>query len=81
MTSLKAHQLALVAAAADKLPAEKRATFLERVAARLRLHGRRFTDAELELLMARALIGLSPANWSDDHRERPPIRASTLSSK
>jgi hypothetical protein len=49
--------------AADPLPAEKRSLFLERVAARLRLHGPRFTDTDLNAAIQAALSGLiqSPA--------------------
>jgi hypothetical protein len=51
-------QLALVMTAAGSLPAEKRSTFLERVAARLQLRGPRFTDADLDAAIQAALIGL-----------------------
>jgi hypothetical protein len=56
---LPAHQLATVTAMADTLAAEKRSVFLDRVAARLRVPGRRFTDAELEKVVRQALQGLS----------------------
>ena len=46
MLALNDTRLALVMTAAGGLPAEKRSVFLERVAARLRLRGPRFTDAE-----------------------------------
>jgi hypothetical protein len=46
-------------AAADTLPAEKRATFLERVAGRLRVLGR-FTDTDLDDAVRQALQGLRP---------------------
>jgi hypothetical protein len=44
--------------AAGGLPVEKRSVFLERVAARLRLHGPRFTDADLGAAIRAALTGL-----------------------
>jgi hypothetical protein len=46
-------------AAADRLPVEKREVFLQRVAARLRVQGYRFTDAEFENVVRQALRGLS----------------------
>jgi hypothetical protein len=58
MLALKDRQLTTVMAAASRLPTEKRATFLERVAARLRLCGFRFNDADLEDAVRRALVGL-----------------------
>ena len=58
MPVLKAHQLQVVSAAADKLPAEKRSVFLDRVAARLRALGFRFSDADLDEAMRHALKGL-----------------------
>ena len=47
MFALNDSQLALIMTAAGPLPAEKRSVFLERVAARLRLRGPHFTDADL----------------------------------
>jgi hypothetical protein len=47
MLALNDAQLALVMTAAGGLPVEKRGLFLERVAARLTLHGR-FTNADLD---------------------------------
>ena len=44
--------------AAGGLPAEKRSVFLERVAARLRLRGPHFTDADLSAAIQAALTGL-----------------------
>ena len=44
--------------AAASLLAEKRGMFLERVAARLRLHGPHFTDADLGAAIQAALTGL-----------------------
>jgi hypothetical protein len=61
LLALKDHQLSIVTATADTLPAEKRSVFLDRVAARLRVLGTRFTDAELEKLVRQALQGLSQA--------------------
>jgi hypothetical protein len=58
MLALKHHQLALVTMAAGTLPPEKRPVFLDRLAARLRLHGRRFTDDDLVIAMQAALYGL-----------------------
>ena len=58
LLALKAHQLAIVTATADTLPAEKRSVFLERVAGQLRRRGNRFNDAELEEFIHRALRGL-----------------------
>ena len=58
MFALTDAQLALVMTAAGGLPVEKRSVFLERVAARLRLHGPRFTDADLGAAMQVALTGL-----------------------
>jgi hypothetical protein len=51
-------QLALVMTAAGSLPAEKRSVFLDRVAARLRVLGFRFTDADLDDAIQAALTGL-----------------------
>jgi hypothetical protein len=51
-------QLAAVTAAANDLSAEKRATFLQRVSARLRLHGGRPSDAQLDKAIQAALRGL-----------------------
>jgi hypothetical protein len=57
MLALSDDQLATVMTAASSLPVEKRSLFLERVAARLRLH-RRFTDADLGAAIQAALTGL-----------------------
>ena len=51
-------QLEIVMVAAGSLPAEKRSVFLERVAARLRLRGPRFTDQDLGAAIQAALTGL-----------------------
>jgi hypothetical protein len=59
MSALKGHRLAIVMAAADKLPAEKRPVFFDRVAARLRVQGFRFTDADLHDAVRHALQGVS----------------------
>ena len=58
MFALTDAQLALVMTAAGGLPVEKRSLFLERVAAWLRLHGPRFTDADLGAAIQAALTGL-----------------------
>ena len=58
MFALSDDQLALVMTAAGGLPMEKRSVFLERVAARLRLHGPHFTDADLGAAIQAALTGL-----------------------
>jgi hypothetical protein len=58
MLALTDAQLEIVMVAAGGLPAEKRSVFLERVAARLRLHGPRFTDADLDAATQAALTGL-----------------------
>jgi hypothetical protein len=57
MLALSDTQLTVVMAAASGLPVEKRALFLERVAARLALCGR-FTDADLDDAVHTALCGL-----------------------
>jgi hypothetical protein len=57
MLALSDHQLQIVLTAADKLPAEKRGVFLERVIARLGLHPR-FTAAEFDKAIQIALQGL-----------------------
>ena len=58
MFALSDDQLAMVMIAASGLEVEKRSVFLERVAARLRLHGPRFTDADLNAAIQAALTGL-----------------------
>ena len=58
MFALTDAQLEIVMVAAGNLPVEKRGVFLERVAARLRLHGPRFTDADLGAAIQAALTGL-----------------------
>ena len=58
MLALSDSQLQIVMTAAGGLPVEKRSLFLERVAARLRLHGPRFTDADLGAAIQAALTGL-----------------------
>ena len=58
MLALSDDQLAMVMRAAGSLPAEKRGVFLERVAARLRLRGPHFTDADLGAAIQAALTGL-----------------------
>jgi len=51
-------QLTAVMIAAGGLPTEKRSVFLERVAARLRLRGPHFTDADLGAAIQAAVTGL-----------------------
>jgi hypothetical protein len=58
MFALSDDQLALVMTAAGSLPVEKRSIFLERIAAKLRLHGPRFTEADLGAAIQAALTGL-----------------------
>jgi hypothetical protein len=58
MFALKHHQRAMVTAAAEALPEEKRRTFLYRVAARLEIRGYRFTDDDLDEAVRLALVGL-----------------------
>jgi len=61
MFSLNDAQLALIMTAAGSVPVEKRSAFLERVAARLRLRGPHFTDADLGAAIRAALTGLIPS--------------------
>ena len=56
--ALNDSQLALVMTAAGSLSVEKRSVFLDRVVARLRLRGPRFTDAGLRAAIQAALTGL-----------------------
>jgi hypothetical protein len=58
MFALTDAQLEIVMTAAGSLPVEKRLAFLERVAARLRLRGSHFTDADLGAAIQAALTGL-----------------------
>ena len=58
MFALSDDQLALVMTAAGGLEVEKRSVLLERVAARLRLRGSHFTDADLGAEIQTALTGL-----------------------
>jgi hypothetical protein len=51
-------QVATVMTTAGALPAEKRMTFVERVAAVVRLRGSRFTDADFDNAIRLALQGL-----------------------
>ena len=51
-------QLQTVIAAAENLPPEKREVFFERVAARLRLVGVRFSDDDVEQAVRAAIVGL-----------------------
>jgi hypothetical protein len=57
MFALKGRQLAIVMAAADKLPDEKRATFLDRIKGRLQLYGF-YSDDDLDIAVRQALVGL-----------------------
>jgi hypothetical protein len=56
--ALSNDQLERVMLAAGPLAPAKRSLFLERVAARLQLHGRNFSDADLDRAMHQALTGL-----------------------
>ena len=58
MLALSDDQLQIIMTAAGSLPVEKRSVFLERLAARLRLRGPRFTDADLGAAIQAALTGL-----------------------
>ena len=58
MFALSDDQLAVVMTAAGGPPVEKRGVFLERVAARLRLRGPHFSDADLGAAIQAALTGL-----------------------
>ena len=55
---LKGSQLQTLIAAAEKLPPEKRATFLDRIRGRLQLRGFHFTDDDLDAAVRLALQGL-----------------------
>ncbi|MFY9838507.1 MAG: hypothetical protein WAK55_18950 [Xanthobacteraceae bacterium] len=55
--SVEGRQLRTVWGAADRVPVEKRGTFLERVVARLQ-RTRGFTDVDLDDAMRAALTGL-----------------------
>ena len=55
MLALNDAQLQIVMTAASSLPIDKRNLFLERVAARLLLHGPRFTDADFGAAVQTAL--------------------------
>jgi hypothetical protein len=57
MLALSDSQLRTVRAAADRVPAEKRGTFVDRVVARLQRQ-RGFTDADLDDAARAALTGL-----------------------
>jgi hypothetical protein len=58
MLALSDDQLATVMTAAGSVPVEKRSVFLERVAAKLRLRGPHFSDADLGAAIQAALTGL-----------------------
>jgi hypothetical protein len=58
MLALTDAQLQIVMTAAGGLSPEKRSLLLERIAARLRLYGAKFTDAELDDAIRVALTGL-----------------------
>ena len=59
MLALDNNQLTAIMTAASGLPPEKRSLFLERVAARLKLHGGRPSDAQLDKAIQAALRGLT----------------------
>ena len=58
MLALSDNQLAAIIAAANRLPVEKRGTFLDRVVARLSQHGTRFTGADFDAAVRLALTSL-----------------------
>jgi hypothetical protein len=58
LPTLNGYQLAIIATAADRLPPEKRDTFIDRVKARLQLHGRRPDDEVVAEAVRQALSGL-----------------------
>ena len=58
MLALSDDQLATVMTAAGSVPVEKRSVFLERVAAKLRLRGPHFSDADLGAAIQAELTGL-----------------------
>lgn len=58
MISLNNSQLKTVMAAAAPLPVEKRELFLWRVSARLQLQRGQFNDADVDVAVRAALIGL-----------------------
>jgi hypothetical protein len=58
MLALSDNQLAAVLTTAEKLPVEKRGTFLRRVVARLQLHGPLFTTTDFDNAVRLALNGL-----------------------
>jgi hypothetical protein len=72
MISLSDKQLEIVMATAAKLPVEKRALLLERIAARLRLVGPRFNTDDVERAVHLAQHNLSFAT-SRDAGETPGI--------
>ena len=55
LPTLNGRQLAVIATAADRLPPEKRDTFIDRVKARLQLSGARPSDADLDDAVRQAL--------------------------
>jgi hypothetical protein len=63
MISLNDAQLKIVMAAASHVPIEKRAQFLERIAAMLALRGRgHFTDSDVGDAVKLALVGMVHEN-------------------
>ena len=58
MLALADHELQVVMTASSGLSPEKRSLFLERVGARLQLHGSRFTAVDLDQAVRLALRGL-----------------------
>jgi hypothetical protein len=58
LPALKDRQRTIIAAAAEKLPAEKRQTFVQRVVGRLQLCGGRASDDDLGKMIHQAMNGL-----------------------
>ena len=72
MLALDNDQLAIIMMAESSLPPEKRSVFLERIAARLQLRGRRFTDADLDNAIRIALQGLIHNSVASRHPPSEP---------
>jgi hypothetical protein len=71
MLAFSDDQLQIVMAAAGSLPVEKRSTFLECIAGRLRLRGTDFTDKDLDDAVRSALTGLMPREPAVRRRSVP----------
>jgi hypothetical protein len=71
MVAFTDSQLRTVRAAADRVPAEKRGTFVDRVVARLQRQ-RGFTDADLDDAVRAALQGLVRSAAVIETRRFPP---------